>query len=295
MHTPPPGNFFRTAFASAIVIENYVYIDGGEYSQAECHDLTKTPSFIYGGFSKPTSSASDKVYVLSLPGFVFFKAAVPSTPRISHACVLAGRRQMLSIGGTDALSDGYHNILDPYPWLQGLGIFDLSSLNWSSSYDANADEYESPEVVNQWYSREGLRSVAWSSLEVKGLFVEEASDPNQSTSLDQDSVSAEAIVGAILGGVVFLILLGYTGCWIARRKKKNRSAFRIPLRMVKELNTTADLQEWCIVHVLLCQRRWMEGLLERRCQGFVNRWRCWRSMARQNCPKRRYPQRDAPD
>ncbi|KAK1717908.1 hypothetical protein BDP67DRAFT_616479 [Colletotrichum lupini] len=47
-------------------------------------------SFLYGGMSTATGSVSGDVYVLSLPGFVFFKAAGSSAIRADHACVVEG-------------------------------------------------------------------------------------------------------------------------------------------------------------------------------------------------------------
>lgn len=87
-------------------------------------------------------------YVLSLPGFVWSK--IPSSDggdRRNHQCVVVGKRQMLSIGGTNDAA-GFTGV-DPFP--QGLGILDLTALTWGNSYDAEADKYESPKVVQDWY------------------------------------------------------------------------------------------------------------------------------------------------
>lgn len=40
----------------------------------------------------------------------------------------------------------------PDPWAQALGIFDLNTWGWSDKYDADADVYDSPDTIMNWYS-----------------------------------------------------------------------------------------------------------------------------------------------
>lgn len=95
------------------------------------------------------------MFVLTLPAFVWFKAnytAVAS--RQAHTCQLVGNRQLLTIGGTDpAVQEhyaiAYENATDTFA--QGLGIFDLTEMTWSDSYDAKAPAYKSPQVVTDYY------------------------------------------------------------------------------------------------------------------------------------------------
>ncbi|KKY29870.1 putative kelch repeat protein [Diaporthe ampelina] len=129
--------------------------------------------FLYGGLVAD-NTVSDEVFVLSLPGFVFVKADNPgaTTARADHACVAvgAGKRQMLSIGGTDA-SKGYPaEFADPDPWAQGLGVFDMTGLRWTDGYANDAVAYDTPEVVKQFYRDGGLGKVQWASDEVENLF-----------------------------------------------------------------------------------------------------------------------------
>ena len=59
---------------------------------------------------------------------------------------------MLSIGGLNPLDVNNENSVfstDPIP--QGLQIFDLTEMTWSSKYDANAAPYITPQVVKAWY------------------------------------------------------------------------------------------------------------------------------------------------
>lgn len=119
--------------------------------------------FVYGGRSgnvdATTASevagedALDEVFVLSLPAFEWFQADYQAlNPRFSHTCHIVGNRQLLSIGGINPAitSDSQFNTSDTFK--QGLGIFDLTNMVWSDKYDVNAEPYQLPEVVNEWYS-----------------------------------------------------------------------------------------------------------------------------------------------
>ncbi len=67
------------------------------------YKLTLIDRFLYGGVSDQIRDTSSEVYVLSLPGFVFFKGPTDAPPRSDHQCAIVGqgRRQMLSMGGVD--------------------------------------------------------------------------------------------------------------------------------------------------------------------------------------------------
>ena len=109
--------------------------------------------FLFGGFRYPdkdTYTGYGDVWVLSLPGFHWFKAEKETIPRIMHECTLIGKRQMVSIGGLNYdITSPDRNSSDS--WHQGIGIFDLPSLTWSDSYNAHAEDYDSPDVVKAWY------------------------------------------------------------------------------------------------------------------------------------------------
>lgn len=104
---------------------------------------------MYGGndFRDEDMVKSD-LYVLSLPGFVWFRANTTSEPRSSHACIV-NNRQMIVVGGTGA---GGNNYTRPDVWSQGLGVLDLPSLSWKHQYDADAGRYEPPQAVSDWYA-----------------------------------------------------------------------------------------------------------------------------------------------
>ena len=58
-----------------------------------------------------------------------------------------GKRQVLSIGGTD--SGGWQ---EPDPAPQGLVLFDMTELKWKDSYDATAAAYKRANDIDNFYS-----------------------------------------------------------------------------------------------------------------------------------------------
>ncbi len=105
----------------------------------------------------------DEVFVLSLPAFRWFRAPYAARrPRHAHTCHVVGQRHLLSVGGVDTTQDrplagGGGSALDlatfatrdPFP--QGLGLFDITRLNWTTRYEANAAPYEQSAPVAAYY------------------------------------------------------------------------------------------------------------------------------------------------
>lgn len=104
----------------------------------------------------------DEVYILTLPAFEWIKVNYPpANPRHGHTCHTIGQRQMLVIGGVDSLASTVSQAaptLDKATFVkadqftQGLAIFDMSALTWSSGYDANASVYQQSAPVQAYYS-----------------------------------------------------------------------------------------------------------------------------------------------
>lgn len=56
------------------------------------------------------------------------------------------------------------------PWRQGLGIFDLTTLEWKSSYDPSAEPYQSPRMIKESIANDGQYPSSWDSPTVEGWF-----------------------------------------------------------------------------------------------------------------------------
>lgn len=100
---------------------------------------------------------------------------------------------------------------------QGLSIFDMTELSWkrNGDYDAGAEPYKSPRVVEEWYKDRNLSSLSWASEEVKNMFLarpvnfDEPTSTPAPTSPASGEESSPSKIGPIVGGVVGgLFLIG---------------------------------------------------------------------------------------
>ena len=116
---------------------------------------TNPTRFVFGGQDTIAKSTAEDLYVLTLPGFVWTKLDNPQGgARTDHVCVVAGKRQMVTVGGIKRLGGGdSFRLADPFP--QGLGVFDMTELSWGTDFKADAAEYESPQIVQDWYDKNG--------------------------------------------------------------------------------------------------------------------------------------------
>lgn len=108
---------------------------------------------MYGGERPADNVGFDDIYILTIPGFVWFQVTYNSvSPRTGHTCEVVGKRQMIVVGGISAplMSPSW---TDHDPFYQGLGIFDLTDLTWASSYNASAAPYVAPKMVKDWYAK----------------------------------------------------------------------------------------------------------------------------------------------
>ena len=78
---------------------------------------------------------------------------------------------MAVIGGLDATVGNITDIsLWQDPWPQGIGIFDLSNMEWKDHYDPEAGPYRTPEAVKDWYRQNGRYPSQWNVSAVEGWF-----------------------------------------------------------------------------------------------------------------------------
>lgn len=199
--------------------------------------------FIYGGHVASASGETqasdtaaqrhrnielDEVFVLSLPGFVWMKANyTAANPRISHTCNIAGNRQMVVTGGLNPASRNTSELYSSRDiWTQGIGVFDLTTMQWKNTYDADAKPYVTPNAVKSWYATNGPYPTAWDDPVVEGFFTQSStssptSDGDSDAGSPKDdsgssSPNAGAIAGGIVGGVVGLALI-MASFWLFRR------------------------------------------------------------------------------
>lgn len=124
---------------------------------------------MYGGYYnwevEPTVQ-NGVVHVLSLPSFNWRKQEAPAEiGRYMHSCNVIGR-QMISIGGVTLYNNTEQDAFFvaggvPDPWDQGFGVFDLTDMEWKSSYDADAGPYVTPDSVKSYTQQNGRYPSEW--------------------------------------------------------------------------------------------------------------------------------------
>jgi len=123
-------------------------------------------------------------------------------------------------------------------WPLGIGIFDLSAMAFQDRYDADAAPYTSPEVVQRWYTENGLITSNVSE-DVKRLFdrstlvTPSADRPATSDDEKPGSTNIGAIVGGTVGSVVVLTIIA-VGVWVRLRRRHRQRSMPPNMRHVHE-------------------------------------------------------------
>jgi hypothetical protein len=78
---------------------------------------------------------------------------------------------MISVGGFVVYDNEYY---DNDPWRNGIGVFDLSALEWKESYDPAAASYVTPDVVKSQIETNGRYPDTWSDSTVEGWFTQKS-------------------------------------------------------------------------------------------------------------------------
>ncbi|KAI8945789.1 hypothetical protein F4801DRAFT_107973 [Xylaria longipes] len=180
--------------------------------------------FLYGGVSDQLRDTSPEVYVLSLPGFVFFKGPADAPPRSDHQCAIVGRgnRQMLSMGGVDGENRTFTAPTTADPWPYGIGILDMTELKWTDTYYPDAPAYDSPTVVKEWYDAGNLANMQWDSMEVEAIFMNASTPAPTHGAVAANPQSTGVIVGGAVGGVLGAAAIGMMSFMLVRRRRRTR-------------------------------------------------------------------------
>ncbi|KAH6691724.1 hypothetical protein F5X68DRAFT_252812 [Plectosphaerella plurivora] len=166
--------------------------------------------FLLGGISPGVEGTNGTFDIL--PAFKWTRLLGDQHGRghFEHACAVVGQRQLLSWGGLTYPSTDMSawNTSDIFP--RGLGIFDLSDGVWKDRYDPDAGPYQAHSSVAALY--ENGEPIAWSSPEVKALFVTDSGDRHGKTDNSSKLTKVQRaglITGLIVGGLFLLLLLGF--------------------------------------------------------------------------------------
>ncbi|KIX97372.1 uncharacterized protein Z520_06824 [Fonsecaea multimorphosa CBS 102226] len=219
--------------------------------------------YVYGGLQASSDDALGDIWILTLPAFHWIPVSTSSVPRSAPACAVVADRYLVTYGGM------YQTIEWPIParydWpcdqaQSGLRLFDLTHLNWTSTYEAPPQQSsvtpKSPTTSNlyaipsQVYSIIGgdagggatvtapstgfgtntaLASIFANAVKVSSSSSSTASVTATATSAGSTTGShsshshAGAIAGGVVGGVAGLVIILIAGLWFVRRRRRMTS------------------------------------------------------------------------
>ncbi|CAH0036055.1 unnamed protein product [Clonostachys rhizophaga] len=215
-----------TAMLGSVPQPRYHFCSVGARGKNNTYDI-----FLYGGRqgSAPYAAYGD-VWILSLPGFVWTSVtnSDKGAPRWSHQCAVAGKSQMISMGG---ISGWKADTWKDDSWKRTLGVYDMVELGWKSGYNASAGDYDTPQAFKTWYQQGG--EAQWSSDELKALFAADtpSSNPNSNNTTEQTAGAGgpniPAIVGGAVGGLIFLALASAAIWFLLSRRSKSHKHSRL--------------------------------------------------------------------
>ena len=181
----------------------------------------------------------DTISILTLPAFHWVDVTYDRPiSRNLHTCDSVGGSQILIFGGTDYAPSKFSDFIQKSmssedPWSQGIGIFDLSNLEWVDHYSARPAPYEQSHPVKQFYAMAGQSYVSNLGSSVTALMkttnfnstTAYSSSANSTatftpSSSPSKSPKAGAIAGAVVGGVAFLCTVAAVVLFILRRHRR---------------------------------------------------------------------------
>lgn len=143
---------------------------------------------------------------------------------------------MVSIGGQVANESAWEAALPdslPDPWQQGLGLFDLTAMEWKARYDADAAPYITPDPVKAFYQQNGRYPSSWTSSVVQSWF--EKNESNSTPSFTPSSTPTRlpapamdfsnrtrAIIGGSVGGFAAVVVIFIFAFFFLRRHQHRK-------------------------------------------------------------------------
>jgi hypothetical protein len=184
---------------------------------------------MYGGIDPITGTGFDDVLILSLPSFTWTNVwPIGEAPRWGHNCHVAGKRQMITVGGnmTNGLECDWE--------VKGVAVWEMSTLTWGSVFLTNLTQYQVPQkllpvtggTVNGGATKKEP-ALGWTDQGLKTVFTTPRkatlSGPSPTPSATAKKIHTGAIAGGVVGGIVGLALVAGLGIFLYRRHRKMHS------------------------------------------------------------------------
>jgi hypothetical protein len=181
--------------------------------------------YLYGGIDPITNTAFDDVLILTLPSFIWTNVwPIGEAPRWGHNCHVAGKRQMITVGGnnTNGLTCDWE--------VKGVAVWELTSLTWGSVFLNNLTEFQVPQKV---LSATGGNAngnatnkdpaLGWTDQGLRKVFAKPRryNLPSNTTSPTSQKSNTAAIAGGTVGGIAFLALSALAAFLFRRHHRKH--------------------------------------------------------------------------
>jgi hypothetical protein len=183
--------------------------------------------YLYGGIDPITNTGYDDVLILTIPSFTWTNVwPIGEAPRWGHNCHVAGKRQMITVGGnnTNGLTCDWE--------VKGVAVWELTTLTWGSVFSTNLSAFQVPDKVLSITGGTATGNatkhdpaLGWTSQGLKTVF----STPRKYTSSGNSTSPAPkkshtgAIAGGVVGGTVALLAL-FTLLFFFHRRHSKRHA-----------------------------------------------------------------------
>jgi hypothetical protein len=176
--------------------------------------------YMYGGIDPITGTGYDDVLILTMPSFTWTNVwPLGEAPRWGHNCHIAGKRQMITVGGniTNGLECDWE--------VKGVAVWELSTLTWGSVFMSNLTDFQVPQKVltlTNGTAKGGATvkdpALGWTDPGLKTVFATRRKATL--TGGEKKKTSTGAIAGGVVGGIAGLALIAVLGFFLFRRHRK---------------------------------------------------------------------------
>jgi hypothetical protein len=183
--------------------------------------------YLYGGIDPITNTGYDDVLILTIPSFTWTNVwPIGEAPRWGHKCHVAGKRQMITVGGnnTNGLTCDWE--------VKGVAVWELTTLTWGSVFSTNLSSFQVPDKVlsvtggnANGNAKNRDPALGWTEQGLKNVF----STPRKYTLSGNSTTPAApskshtgAIAGGVVGGVLGLLLVLALIFFLRRRHQRLR-------------------------------------------------------------------------
>lgn len=182
--------------------------------------------YLYGGVDPITNTGFDDVLILTIPSFTWTNVwPIGEAPRWGHNCHVAGKRQMLTVGGnnTNGLTCDWE--------VKGVAVWELTALTWGSVFLTNLTNYQIPQRILDLTggtptgnATKKDPALGWTDQGLKTVFSTPrrngVSSPSPSPTPSPKKANTAAIAGGVVGGVVGAALIAFIAVFFIRRHRR---------------------------------------------------------------------------